>query len=151
MEWGALWWAPHSRAEPWGVCAAGVQGSVSSCNIPHLKYEAKFLLILHEKPGINCVLPISSSTVLQSFCLQPQSSSKQRLSQSSLFPPCCKLKDNSLSRDVHGAAWLWSTGQWLLWGCLDHMCYGFHHRGHRLQVVLLLKVKPSGDLHILLM
>lgn len=69
---------PAAATKPGGTHAAGVQGSLSSCNIPHVKYEAKILLILHEEPGVNCVLPISSSRVLQSLCLHPLSSCKQR-------------------------------------------------------------------------
>lgn len=69
---------PAAVTKPGGTHAAGVQGSLSSCNIPHVKYEAKFLLILHEEPGVNCVLPISSSRALQSLFLPPPSSFKQR-------------------------------------------------------------------------
>lgn len=73
-ERGTSWVPPRERTH-----AAGVQGSLSSCNIPHMKYEAKFLLILHEERGVNCVLPNSSSRVLQSLCLQSPSSFRQRL------------------------------------------------------------------------
>lgn len=71
----------HVVGSSQGTHATGVQGSLSSCNIPHMKYEAKFLLILHEEPGVNCVLPNSGSRVLQSLCLQSPGSFRQRLFQ----------------------------------------------------------------------
>lgn len=70
-----------------GARAAGVQGSLSSCNIPHLKYEAKFLLSLHKERGVNCVLPISSSRVLQSLCLHLLSSFGQTFPNAPPFLP----------------------------------------------------------------
>ncbi|KAK2535155.1 hypothetical protein Q9966_006921 [Columba livia] len=97
------WFLPHGCDRAGGKTrAAGVQGSLSSCNIPHVKYEAKFLLILHEEPGVNCVLPISSSTELHSLCLHPQTASSRDISKSSSSAPCPNLKDSSSACSVHG-------------------------------------------------
>lgn len=104
------WFRPCSRA--WGgTHAAGVQGSLSSCNIPHVKYEAKFLLILHEDPGVNCVLPISSSRALQSLAFIPQAASNADSSKFSFFPPCPKLEDSSLACNIHGLLGLGVQGK----------------------------------------
>lgn len=76
-SWDTSWFRPHGCERAGGKTrAAGVQSSLSSCNIPHVKYEAKFLLIPHEEPGVNRVLPISSSTELRSLCLHPQTASE---------------------------------------------------------------------------
>jgi len=85
---GTSWFHPCGGDQAGGgTHAAGVQGSLSSCNIPHLKYEAKFLLILHEEPGVNCVLPISRSRAPQSLCLHPpQAASDRDVSKSSSLP-----------------------------------------------------------------
>ena len=93
-----------------GTHAAGVQGSLSSCNIPHAKYEAKFLLILHKEPGVNCVLPISSSRALQSLCLHPPSSFRD-VSKSFFFSPCPELDNSSSACNVHGLLGLGVQGK----------------------------------------
>ncbi|KAJ7412532.1 hypothetical protein BTVI_46098 [Pitangus sulphuratus] len=76
-----------------------------------MKYEAKFLLILHEEPGVNCVLPISSSRALQSLCFDPTAASGGDFSKSSFVPPCPKLEDSSQAHSIHGLLGLGVQGK----------------------------------------
>lgn len=124
------WFLPHGCDRAGGKTrAAGVQGSLSSCNIPHVKYEAKFLLIPHEEPGVNCVLPISSSTELHSLCLHPQTASNRDISKSSSSAPCPNLEDRARRAVSTGCLALEDRTRALL-GRSGYVHDDFHHHGH---------------------
>lgn len=124
-EGPALGGAGHVVGSSQGTHAAGVQGSSSSCNIPHMKYEAKFLLILQEEPGVNCVLPNSSSTCCSSSAFSPRAASHRGFPKSSFFSPCLKSEDSSQACRVHGLLGLGVQSKVLL-----RTLGGFHGCGH---------------------
>lgn len=130
---------PAAVSEPGGMHAAGVQGSLSSCNIPHMKYEAKFLPMLQEEPGVNCLLPaaeLCSSSACTSWAAPGNFSGPAPL-LSALLKGC------SSACNGHGLLGLGGQGKGSS-GQGWATCGGFHHPGHGPQVVLALRLLPAG-------